>query len=130
MVIYNFYLKIKGSQERYNYSLDFKPNQENNPEQVFTTEIKESLRRTLQKQSSCAIKDKDLNKILNTWIQDIKEGYRESTLTLDLPLLIESEIEKLQESGNQQLPEIIEPDIAEIEPQIGALPPLAFSADS
>ena len=128
MVIYKFFLQIKGNQDQYNYSLDFKPNQENNPEQVFTTEIKESLRKTLQKQSSCAIKDKHLNTILTTWIQDIKEGYRESTLTLDLPLLIESEIDKLQESGNQQLPELIEPDISEIEPQIGALPPLVFSA--
>lgn len=127
MVIYNFYLKIKGNQDRYNYSLDFKPSQENNPEQVFTTEITESLRKTLQKKSSCAIKDKHLNRILTTWIQDIKEGYRESTLTLDLPLLIESEIDKLQELGNQQLPEMIEPDISEIEPQIGALPPLVFS---
>ena len=128
MVIYKFFLQIKGNQDQYNYSLDFKPNQENNPGQVFTTEIKESLRKTLQKQSSCAIKDKHLNTILTTWIQDIKEGYRESTITLDLPLLIQSEIEKLQESGNQQLPELIEPDISEIEPQIGALPPLVFSA--
>ncbi len=128
MVIYKFFLQIKGNQDQYNYSLDFQPNQENNPGQVFTTEIKESLRKTLQKQSSCAIKDKHLNTILTTWIQDIKEGYRESTITLDLPLLIQSEIEKLQESGNQQLPELIEPDISEIEPQIGALPPLVFSA--
>lgn len=127
MVIYNFYLKIKGNQDRYNYSLDFKPSQENNPEQVFTPEITESLRKKLQKKSSCAIKDKHLNRILTSWIQDIKEGYRESTLTLNLPLLIESEIDKLQEFGNQQLPEMIEPDISEIEPQIGALPPLVFS---
>ena len=127
MVIYKFFLNIKGSQERYNYSLDFKPNQEDNPEQVFTTEIKESIRKTLQTKSSCAIKDKHLNQILTTWIQDIKEGYRESTITLDLPLLIESEIDKLQEFGNQELPEIIEPDISEIDPQFGALPPLVFS---
>ena len=126
MVVYNFFLKIKNVQEQYSYSLDLNQNQEDNPELVFTREIKESLRRRLQNKSSCAIKDKHLNQILTTWIQDIKEGYRESTITLDLPLLIESDIEKLQESGNQQLPEMIEPDISEIEPQIGALPPLLF----
>lgn len=127
MVAYKFSLQVKGSQDRYSYSLDFKPNQEDNPEQVFTTEIKESLRKKLQKASSCAIKNHHLNRILTTWIRDIKEGYRESTLTLDLPLLIESEIDRLQESGYQQLPEVIEPDISEIEPKIGALPPLVFS---
>lgn len=127
MVVYKFSLQVEGSQDRYSYSLDFKPNQEDNPKQVFTLEIKESLRKKLQKASSCAIKDHHLNRILTTWIQDIKEGYRESTLTLDLPLLIESEIDRLQESGYQQLPEIIDPDISKIEPQTGALPPLVFS---
>lgn len=127
MVVYKFSLQVKGNQDRYSYSLDFKPNQEDNPEQVFTREIKESLRKQLQKASSCGIKDHHLNRILNTWIQDIKEGYRESSLTLDLPLLIESEIDKLQEHGYQQLPKAIEPDISEIEPKLGVLPPLFFS---
>ncbi|QFS51399.1 hypothetical protein GXM_08893 [Nostoc sphaeroides CCNUC1] len=96
------------------------------PEQVFTPEIREHLRLSLQNKSLCAIKDNHLNQIIQTWIQDIKEGYRDSTLTLNLPLLIESNIDKLNEQGFQELPSVISPDLSNIEPQLGMLPPLNF----
>ncbi|MFM6477025.1 MAG: hypothetical protein ACKPGH_26610, partial [Dolichospermum sp.] len=76
--------------------------------------------------SLCAIKEHHLNQIIQTWIQDIREGYRDSNLTLNLPLLIESSIEQLNESGNQDLPTVINPNLSEIEPIIGKFPPLNF----
>ncbi|MDJ0617949.1 MAG: hypothetical protein QNJ63_14595 [Calothrix sp. MO_192.B10] len=127
MVKYMFSLKVKDSNDEYTYDLDLNPNQENNPEQIFTPEKRENIRIKLQNQSLCAIKDSHLNQIINTWIQDIKEGYRESTLTLNLRLLVESITENLNEPGNQENPTLVNPDLSDMEPQLGMLPPLNFS---
>ncbi|WP_260446999.1 hypothetical protein [Nostoc sp. 2RC] len=97
------------------------------PEQVFILSIREDIRLNLQNKSLCAIKDSHLNQIINTWIQDIKEGYRDSTLTLQLPLLIEAGIDQINEQGNQENPTIFNPDLSDIEPVFGMLPPLNFS---
>ena len=61
---------------------------------------------------------------MNTWIEDIKEGYRESSIVLDLPLLIESDIGQLNDQGYQEIPSLMSPEISEIEPSFGMLPPL------
>lgn len=127
MANYTVALKVKDSNEEYRYTLSLTPHQENNPESVFHLEIRESMRSNLQKQSSCRINDSHLNKIVKTWIQDIKEGYRDSTITLDLPLLIVENISRLHEKGNQQVPAMINPDLSNIEPLFGMLPPLIFS---
>jgi hypothetical protein len=127
MTNYTLALKIKDSNEEYRYTLSLTPHQENNPESVLNLEIRESMRNNLQKQSSCRINDSHLNKIVKTWIQDIKEGYRDSTITLDLPLLIVENISRLHEKGNQEIPAIINPDLSNIEPYLGMLPPLIFS---
>lgn len=124
MVLYKFFLKIKGVPKEYTYALDLNSDQEDSPEKVFTTETKENLRHTLQKESLCSIKDKYLNRIVSNWIEDIKEGYRESNLTLALPLLIESNIEQLKEPGYQDIPIMLSPEISEIEPSFGMLPSL------
>jgi len=127
MIKYSFSLKIKGAiNEKYTYDLDLSSQDENYPENFFTQEIRENLRTTLQNKSLCAIKDNHLNQIIQTWIQDIREGYRNSNLTLNLPLLIESNIEQLNEQGNQDIPTIINPNLSDIEPQMGMLPPLDF----
>jgi len=127
MVKYTFGLKIKGSSDEYKYALTLTPSQENNPDQIFTQEIRQNMQNSLQKQSSCKINDNHLNQIIRTWIQDIKEGYRESVITLDLPLLMASNLDKLNESGNQELPALINPSLSGIEPSFGMLPPLIFS---
>lgn len=127
MVKYSFYLKVKASNDVHSYSLDLNQNQENVPEKVFTSQVRENIRLNLQNQSLCAIKDNHINQIVNTWIQDIKEGYRDSTLTLNLPLLIESGIEELNELVNQEIPALVNPDLSDIEPTFGMLPPLVFS---
>lgn len=126
MVKYSFALKVKGTQDEYIYALDLNYQQEDSPEKVFTLSICESLRNTLQNKSLCAIKDHHLNQIIQTWIEDIREGYRNSNMTLNLPLLIESNIEKLNEPGNQDIPTIISPNLSTIEPQMGKFPPLNF----
>lgn len=126
MVKYTFHLQAKDSAERYSYTLDLNPIQEDMPEQIFTPAIKEDIRTTLQNLSLSAIKDHQLNNIIQTWIEDIREGYRFSSLTLNLRLLIEENIDQLQEMGNQEIPKIIDPDLSDIEPEFGMLPPLNF----
>ena len=126
MVKYKFSLKIKGDVNEYSYVLDLNSTQEITPEKAFTPQIREDIRLNLQTQSLCAIKDSNLNYIIKTWIQDIKEGYRDSTLTLQLPLLAESGIDELGEAGNQEIPALVNPDLSGIEPMFGMLPPLNF----
>ncbi len=129
VVKYTIALKVKGSQnpnEEYLYSLSLTSPQENNPELVFTPEFRESMRTNLQNQSQCKINDCHLNQIIQAWILDIKEGYRASAIALDLPLAIQSNIAELQETGNQELPGLIPPDLADIAPTWGMLPPLNF----
>ena len=127
MVKYKFSLKIKGDVNEYSYVLDLNSNQEITPEKAFTPQIREDIRLNLQTQSLCAIKHSHLNQIIDTWIQDIKEGYRDSALTLQLPLLAESGIDELGEPGNQEIPPLVNPDLSGIEPMFGMLPPLNFS---
>ncbi|CEJ45396.1 hypothetical protein [Umezakia ovalisporum] len=126
MVKYKFSLSVKGFEQEYTYILDLLPQEENNPEQVFNEQLREKLRIDMQNQSLCAIKDSHLNQIIKTWIQDIKEGFRNSNITLNLPLLIEANIEQLDEQGNQEIPTIITPNLLDIEPQLGMLPTLNF----
>ena len=124
MVIYKFFLKVGGSLPEYSYALDLKPEQEDNPEQIFTQEIRQRLQKNLQEQSLCTIKEEALKKIIQTWKEDIKAGYRESKINLNLPLLIEANLEKIQDQGEYTIPDLVEPDLDGIEPCIGMLPPL------
>ena len=126
MITYDFILYIRDSNQRGEYSLKLNANQEDYPESIFTPEIKNAMKRKLQQDTSSRINDVNLNKIITTWIQDIKEGFRQTSMTLDLPSLSSYEIELLEESGYQNLPDIIPPDLTDIEPQIGCLPPLNF----
>ncbi len=127
MVNYTFALKVKEFPEEFKYSLNMTQSQEDNPESVFNLEIRESMRHKLQNQSACKINDSHLNKMIKNWIQDIKQGYRDTIITLDLPLLLEENISKLNEQGNQEIPALITPDLSNIEPTCGMLPPLIFS---
>lgn len=127
MTKYTLVLKITDSQDEYKYALDLNSAQENNPEQAFKLEIRESIRNNLQKQSSCKISDVHLNRMITTWIQDIKEGYRDSLIQLDLPSLLMTNIANLQETGNQEIPALFEPNLSDLEPCMGMLPPLIFS---
>ncbi|MFW6359884.1 MAG: hypothetical protein ACOC0N_11825 [Chroococcales cyanobacterium] len=130
MVQYSVELKLKDnpdSKESYRYTLDLTIAQENNPNLIFTSEIRQRMRQSLQKQSSCKINEANLNQIIKTWSEDIREGYRLTIITLDLPLLVESNLDQLIENGNLEIPALVEPEIAEIEPQSGALPPLIFA---
>lgn len=127
MTKYTLTLKAKDLDNEYKYAIDLNAVQENYPEKIFRVEICEDIRSDLQKQSSCKITDSHLNQIIKHWIQDIKEGYRDSLIKLDLPSLLLANIADFREAGNQQIPALIEPNILEIEPCIGMLPPLTFS---
>ncbi len=130
MVKYSLYLKLKGStepKEGYPYSLDLTSAQEDNPEKLFNSEIRERMRTSLQKQSSSKINDNHLNQIVKTWISDIIVGARSTTLTLDLPSLLAASIQSLKETGNQELPLLPKPDLSNVEPTWGMLPSLVFS---
>lgn len=126
MIKYTFTLNIKSSDQNYICDLDLTPNQEDNPEQIFTPKIREEIRINLQNQSYCKINDGHLNQIIKTWIEDIEEGYRNSNISLDLPSLMVENIKNLQESGNQAIPDLLPPDLSNVEPSFGMLPPLTF----
>jgi len=126
MVKYSFTLEIKGSNERYGYTVDLNQSSENRPEGFFTQDVCQTIRMELQRQSLCRIDNNALNRIVKTWIQDIKEGYRNSSLTLELLPLSESNLGDLSDNGSQEIPPMVYPDISQIEPVGGALPPLNF----
>jgi hypothetical protein len=126
MVQYRFSLKLAEWNERYEYILYLSSEQENNPEILFTSKVREDIRKSFQKQTSCKVDDIALNHILKVWKQDIEMGFRESALTLNLVLLSDSLIDNLVEEGNQEIPPLLKPDLSGIYPQFGALPPLIF----
>lgn len=130
MTQYSFQLKLEGmqdAQQGFGYSLDLNPSQEDDPDEIFNPEIQESMRQSLQRQTSCRINPANLKRMIDTWKADIREGYRNSTLILSLPSAISEQINNLNEQGNQTIPSLVSPDLSTIEPQGGKLPLLNFS---
>lgn len=127
MIQYSFFLTVLGVSETFTYRLQLKPDEEDYPEKAFTLARCQQIREKLEIESACEIDDNSLARIVKTWIKDIREGYRESSITLDLPSLLESQIMDLQDDGNQEIPALFPPDLSEIEPQHGAFPPLIFN---
>ncbi|NEQ38293.1 MAG: hypothetical protein F6K40_19310 [Okeania sp. SIO3I5] len=126
MVQYSLSLTNKNTNQQYRYTVDLEENYENNPLIFFTPLICQKIRDELETKSGHQINDSHLQIIIKTWIQDIKEGYRDSSIILDLVKLNHQNIHNLTESGNQEIPSLIYPDLSDIEPKIGALPPLDF----
>lgn len=125
MVEYTFLLHTQDSQKQsYDYTIDLPQYYEDNPEQYFTPEKRQDLQNYIQTESLCAIREHHLNQIINAWIEDIQEGYRYTKLTLNLPLLSETNVDKIQDNGNQEFPHLFPPDLTGIEPIEGMLPPL------
>ncbi|MDJ0511366.1 MAG: hypothetical protein QNJ64_19245 [Crocosphaera sp.] len=108
----------------YQYPLELEQYHEDNPEKIFTPEACKTLKNYLEHKSSCTIREHHLNQMINTWIEDIAEGYRETSIHLDLPFLFEENVEKIQDLGNQELPNLFPPDLTGIEPSFGVLPSL------
>ncbi|MGK7942153.1 MAG: hypothetical protein AB4062_18745 [Crocosphaera sp.] len=125
MVKYVLTLQTQDSPpEGYQYPLELKQYYEDNPEKIFTPEARQTLRNHLETKSSCAIREHHLNQMINAWIEDIAEGYRNTSIYLDLPFLFEANVEKIQDQGNQELPNLFPPDLTGIEPSFGLLPSL------
>ena len=131
MVEYTLELKISNNADRVgnscNYVLNLSSQEEDYPEQKFTDDFCQEIRSVLQKKSSCKIDQTNLKKIVKLWLEDIKEGYRETTVNIDLPTFLGEDLESINESGNQQIPPLFTPSLSTIEPQIGELPKLNFS---
>ncbi|NEP36716.1 MULTISPECIES: hypothetical protein [unclassified Moorena] len=123
MVNYTFILHINNIEDEYSYAINLDKSQEDNPDLFFTKSEREKLRNWFQEQSLYKINDDNLNKIIETWIKDIEEGFRDSSITMALPLLIS----QMKEAGNQEIPHPIYPDLSGIEPISGMLPPLNFN---
>ncbi|EGJ32560.1 MULTISPECIES: hypothetical protein [Moorena] len=123
MVNYTFILHINNIEDEYSYAINLDKSQEDNPDLFFPKSEREKLRNWFQEQSLYKINDDNLNKIIETWIKDIEEGFRDSSITMALPLLIS----QMKEAGNQEIPHPIYPDLSGIEPISGMLPPLNFN---
>lgn len=129
MVLYKMFLKTDNISQTYNYqySLDLNLDQENNPDRIFTATTRQKIRLDLQNQSGCIISNQALERLIKTWTQDIREGYRDTYLTIDLPSLLLTELINLEEPGYQEIPLPIPPDLSLADPKVGMLPPLKFS---
>jgi hypothetical protein len=126
MVAYKFTLNLRSPPESYSFILDLTPDREDNPEYAFDSTLREIIRRKFQDDSACAVRDRHLDEIIRVWTQDIKQGYRETSLTLDLPLLIDSNVDQIVEPGNQDLPSLLPAVSIDAEPNTGLPPPLDF----
>lgn len=126
MITYTLILKLEDTQEIYRYNMKLTPQQEDDPKSIFDPQTSQSLRTELQRQTECKINDYHLNLIIHTWIEDIQEGYRDTSITLALPSLLVDKLEKLEDSGYQVPPKLVYPTLTDVEPQQGALPPLSI----
>jgi hypothetical protein len=126
MVKYKFSLTVKDNDSlQYTHEIDLKGDEEDKPEKFFAKpEHLKNIKDQLQKKSNSRINEKNLDKIIAKWTSDIKVGWRDSRLTLELPLLAASDLDKIDEHGNQDQPTLIEPNLEGIEPVMMVLPPL------
>lgn len=125
MVQYTVIIKEKDNNKQYSYSLQLNQNQEDNPQIIFTTEIIESMQKYLETKSLAILTKYQLQQIINVWIEDIKEGYRNTIITLKLKSIMDETLKQLIDNGNQDIPNFVEPDLQDIEPLQGILPPLS-----
>lgn len=127
MVTYRFFLTIRGSNDTYEYSQDLNEQSENRPAAFFSEpDVRHQIQDYFQQEALCEISEANLDRIIRVWVQDIQEGYRTSSLSLDLPLLSAAKLLEVHESGYHELPEPIPPTLENIEPCGGVLPPLDF----
>lgn len=109
------------------HALDLENKYEDAPEDYFAIKNNaEKIRQDLQFQSNSRITDTHLHQIITTWTDDIKQGYRETTLHLDLLPRQDSDLDNVNEAGNQTIPTLLDPDLNDTPPSVGALPPLNF----
>lgn len=130
MIKYILELKVSNlniAANTFKYVVELTSREEDHPEQKFTPQFCKKIRNELQKKSSCKINQTNLNKLINLWIEDIKEGYRTTTVTMNLPTYIGEDLESINDSGSQQIPPLVAPSLSSIEPKIGALPQLNFT---
>ncbi|MBL1208710.1 hypothetical protein [Geminocystis sp. GBBB08] len=125
MVKYTLTITNKEDNQNFSYSLQLNQNQEDNPQLIFNHEIISSIKTQLETKSLATINQYQLQQIINSWIEDIKEGYRLTPITIKLKSMLDEKIKLLIDSGNQEIPNFIEPDLENIEPTGGVLPPLS-----
>jgi hypothetical protein len=135
---YELFLSIKGtSAPEYECEIMLDVEEESNKAKLelkFQQE-RDKIRETLQAyvdrhvEPPRGVGNEFLNDVLQAWMREIGEGQFTTILTRDLPVLTNDEIDKLEDDGYRVLPEALEfipPDINDIEPTIGVLPPLDF----
>lgn len=124
MVKYTITIINKEDNQNYSYSLQLNQNQEDNPQIIFSPEITISMQKQLETKSMTTFTEYQLQQIINAWIEDIKEGYRNTIITLKLKSILDENLKLLTDLGNQDIPDFIEPDLENIEPVGGVLPPI------
>lgn len=125
MVKYTVTIKNKEDNQEYSYSLELNQNQEDNPQLIFSSEITSSMKKQLEVKSLATINEYQLQQIINGWIEDIKEGYRRTFISFKLKSTLDESLKLLTDNGYQEIPDFIEPDLQNIEPIGGILPPIS-----
>jgi hypothetical protein len=129
MVYYKLSIKTKGNPDPndvFEYQVDLSTEHENAPEYYFGLERKEDIQKTLENKTDCRVNSQTLNQIISEWIDDISIGYRDTTLTLDLPPLDYIDPHNFEDTGNPELPPFQSPNLDGIIPNLFVLPPLTF----
>ena len=109
-----------------NHQLDLTPAQEDDPDRLFDRAFQQKLRLILQDKTNCAINDTNLKTIVDAWLEDIREGYRLTSIAVNLMPLQFENIHRLNDPGERSPPDLFPPDLSTLAPQGGAFPPLLF----
>ncbi|MBR8831735.1 MAG: hypothetical protein N5P05_002671 [Chroococcopsis gigantea SAG 12.99] len=99
---------------------------EDNPELFFTKQTREEIRGEIQDKTSCFVNDTALISIINSWLENIRLGYRITSLNVSLTSMAESKLALLKDNGNLEIPELLAPVLEEIKPPVEILLPLEY----
>lgn len=124
---YELNLNIKNKDDNTNHKIEYSVNLTQIQEDYAHTVLVDSydtLRNKIQKEAGCFLNQIMFNKVMKSWGQDISEGYRLTVLSIELSAFAVGQLERLNESGNQEFPGLPELGAAVFSPQLGALPPL------
>ena len=123
MVEYSLTLTLPDS-SRIKYAIDLSEPQEGSPDNFFTPRQKDIMKTQIRQEHKYLINDNQLNKIVLEWQEDIREGYRDTVLTVDLPSSEAELLKDFKDLGNQAIRELYKPDIGAIQPLQGKYPPI------
>lgn len=123
---YKLILRVGSSQSRsYTYTIHLTESEENIPLPRLQNEAQD-IRLNLQRQGLQRLSTTDLQKLLKNWAEEIKLGYQNVNLTLELSPVEFDVLDQVHDTGCPPIPVFTEPSLEGIKPHLALLPPLQF----